>query len=130
MTSADDILEQAIKHHHAGRLAHAEAGYRKVLSMQPGHPGASHMFGVLVLGFGLNDLAVELIGVAIKANPNDPMPRSNMSIALRNQGKFKESAEQAWEAIRLKDDLAEAHINLGLTLMELGGFEEAADEYR
>ena len=57
-------IAEAIAHHQAGRLAEAEALYRKVLATTPDHPSALHMLGVLAAQVGRNDVAVELISKA------------------------------------------------------------------
>ena len=41
-------LHLALDHHQAGRLASAEAGYRRIIEDNPGHVEALHYLGVLL----------------------------------------------------------------------------------
>jgi len=67
----------AVQHHQAGRLGDAEALYRQILGVQPGHAEAMHCLGVIAHQAGRHDLAVKLIRHA-------PRPRSEQS-----QGSFQ-----------------------------------------
>ena len=44
---AADLLAVGLKLHQAGRLAEAEAWYRRVLAAQPNHADALHLLGVV-----------------------------------------------------------------------------------
>ena len=46
----DQLLQQAIRHHQAGRLAEAEGLYRQVLAVQPNQPDAIRYLGVIEIG--------------------------------------------------------------------------------
>ena len=70
MTPAQ-ALQIAVQHHQAGRLAEAEALYRKVLAQLPGNGDALHLLGVIALQTGGLDAALELIGKALEIRPND-----------------------------------------------------------
>ena len=59
-----ESFRQAVSHHQAGRLAEAESAYRDLLSSWPGHPGASHNLGLLLLGKGLREEGLALLSAA------------------------------------------------------------------
>jgi Flp pilus assembly protein TadD len=63
-----ELLKVGAKHHQDGRIAEAEACYRKVLVAQPNHPDALHQLGVVINQAGRHDLAVELIRLALQLN--------------------------------------------------------------
>ncbi len=68
-STIDDILQQAIRHHHAGQFQQAESLYRTILGMAPNHPDANHNLGVLARQMG-NDLAsLPFFKAAFEANP-------------------------------------------------------------
>jgi protein O-GlcNAc transferase len=67
---ATDLLETAIAHHRAGRLAEAEFCYRQVLAATPVNSDATHLLGTLAYQLGRHGSAVELIGRAIAGNPD------------------------------------------------------------
>ena len=120
-----NLLGAGLKHHQAGRLAEAEACYRRVLAAQPDHADALHLLGVVAHQAGRHDLAVELISQAIKQNGQNAAYFCSLGIALKNQGKLDEAVTAYRQAIRIKPDLAEAHSNLGNALRGQGKLDEA-----
>ena len=115
-----NLLGAGLKHHQAGRLAEAEACYRRVLAAQPDHADALHLLGVVAHQAGRHDLAVELISQAIKQNGQNAAYFCSLGVALDNQGKLDEAVAAYRQAIRIKPDLAEAHSNLGNALRGQG----------
>jgi len=124
-----NLLGAGLKHHQAGRLAEAEACYRRVLAAQPDHADALHLLGVVAHQAGRHDLAVELIGRAIKQNRQNAAYFCSLGVALNNQGKLDEAVTAYRQAIRIKPDLAEAHFNLGNALHGQGKLKEALVSY-
>jgi len=120
-----NLLGAGLKHHQAGRLAEAEACYRRVLAAQPDHADALNLLGVVAHQTKRHDLAVELISQAIKQNGQNAAYFCNLGIALKNQGKLDEAVTAYRQAIRIKPDLAEAHSNLGNALRGQGKLDEA-----
>ena len=80
-----NLLGAGLKHHQAGRLAEAEACYRRVLAAQPDHADALHLLGVVAHQTKRHDLAVELISQAIKQNGQNAAYFCNLGIALKNR---------------------------------------------
>jgi len=129
MTLAE-TFDLALQRHQAGRLAEAEALYRQILAVQPNHPGALHLLGVIAHQAGRHGLAVDWIRQAIDLAPNNPDAYSNLGEALRALGRFDDAVAAYQHALQLKPDLPEAHNNLGVTLKRLGRFAEALAAYR
>jgi protein O-GlcNAc transferase len=128
-SGAAGFLAAGVKHHHAGRLADAEACYRRVLAAQPDHADALHLLGVIAHQAKQHDVAVEMIGRAIKRNGRDPLYFCNLGAALKELGNLDEAVAAYRQAIRLKPDLADAHSNLGVALYEQGKLDEAVVGY-
>src|SRR5512134_1269713 len=63
--SIPGLIRAAIEYHQAGRLPQAEAIYQQVLQMQPDHPDALHLLGLIAHQVGKNEIAVMLISKAI-----------------------------------------------------------------
>jgi protein O-GlcNAc transferase len=118
------------KYHQEGRLADAEACYRRVLAAQPQHTDALNMLGVIAQQVGRSDMAVDLIRRAIDTNGTNPAYFYNLSVALRAQSKLQEAIAAARQAVRLAPDMTEAHFCLGLNLDDEGKLDEAAAAYR
>ena len=125
-----DLLSAGIAHHRAGRLAEAEAAYRRVLATSPQHPGALHMMGVAALQRGNPSLAVELLVQSARLDPGDPACFSNLAGALRRLGRLQEALAACRRALALDPDFADALQLLSGILDGLGRPAEAAEALR
>ena len=86
--------------------------------------------GVIAHQVRRHDVAVELIGQAIRRNGQNPFYFSNLGNALQAQGKLDEAVAAYRRAIGIKPDYAEAHSNLGNALTNQGKLDEAIAAYR
>ncbi len=129
MSSQQNILQQALALHRAGRLPQAEALYRQILLVEPNHPDALHFLGVIAQQVGKNDIAVELISRAINRRPDYVEAHYNLGIALFAQGKLDKAAASYRQALTLKPDYADVCYNLGLTLKDQGKLDEAITSF-
>jgi Tfp pilus assembly protein PilF len=66
-----------------------------------------------------------LFSHAVTVNPKNAVARNYFGFALARERKYPEAIEQLVEALQLKSDYSEAHLNLGLVLDEQGRFQEA-----
>ena len=132
MTSAllETRLNEAVAHHQAGRLAEAEALYRKVLERDPDHIDANHLLGVIALQTGAYEAAVELIGKSVAANPDFGEAHCNLGVALMKLDRTSEAIESYRRAIAIRPDHGEALFNLGKALNDTGQADEAMDSYQ
>ena len=120
----------AFRHHQAGRLAEAEALYRKVVAATPAHAEAWHLLGVIASQTGRQEAAVALIRLAIDLAPNDSAFHYNLGFTLRELGRLEESEDAYRRATEIKPDYAMAHNNLGSVLQELVRPDAALAEFR
>jgi len=65
----DAELHRAIAAHRAGQAQAAERHYRNFLQIQPGHGGAHHNLGLLIVQRGAPDEALAHFALACKADP-------------------------------------------------------------
>ncbi|HEY1858237.1 tetratricopeptide repeat protein [Acidocella sp.] len=114
------MFEAGLRHHQVGQLAEAERFYRQVLAIDALHADALHLLGVIANQTGRNDMAVEIIGKAIKINPTAGDYHYNLGTILINLGRLDEAVVAYNNAIRCRPDYAEAHSNLGNALRDLG----------
>ena len=121
-TSFDEALEL----HQNGRIAEAEAIYRRVLHEQPNHPGTLHLLGVVRQQQGDHEAALELIGRAISINANKAVYHNNYGAALLSLERFREAEASFHRALAICPHYPDALANLGMvqTLRD----EEAAAE--
>ena len=123
-------LADAYEHHVRGRLAEAEAGYRRVLERVPGQPDALHRLGILARDTGHPAMALDLIGRAITGNPRQPAYYNDAGIVLHALGRADDALAHFRHALSLAPDHVGAQNNLANILRERGELEEAARIYR
>lgn len=128
--SLQEALRLAIRHHQSGQLAQAEAIYRQILQVQPEHPDALHLLGVIAHQVGQHEAAVDMIGKAVKLAPQSPEYPANLGESLRALGRLDEAVAAYRKAIRLNPKFAPAYNNLGITLKQQGKDTEAIAAYR
>ncbi|MGQ9370212.1 tetratricopeptide repeat protein [Azospirillum sp. ST 5-10] len=124
------LLALAVKQHQAGRLAEAEALYRRVLARRPGHVGARANLGAALRAQGRVGAAVACLRNALMIDPGNAGVHYNTGNALRAAGVPGEAAARFAAAARLQPENAEAHNNLGLTLRDLGRDGRAMAAFR
>ncbi|MFM7136608.1 MAG: tetratricopeptide repeat protein [Planctomycetota bacterium] len=125
--AAQQLLQQAVAHHQAGRLAEAEALYRQILAARPDQPDALHLLGLVAHVVGQHEAAADLIGRSIALRPDIATYHSNLAEVCRALGKPDAAAASARRAVGLDPNNGEAWNNLGACLALLGRIPEAAD---
>jgi predicted O-linked N-acetylglucosamine transferase (SPINDLY family) len=123
-------LDTAYRYHVSGRLAEAEAGYRRVLAVDPENFDALHLLGMLSHQNARNEEAAELISSAVQKNGRDPVALGNLAIVLRAMGRLAEAEAACRRAIALDPGFVDAHKILGSTLQDLGQSDDAETAFR
>ena len=118
------LIQQGVALHQTGRLAEAEATYRRVLSTKQ-DPGVLHLLGVLLSQTSRAGEGVELIRRAVKLAPNIPDFRANLAGVLGSLGRHEEAAEEPRAALALRPGDPHALNNLGAALEHLERTEES-----
>ncbi len=113
------LLNTALAHHQAGRLADAKALYTRILDKQPKHPDALHFMGLLACQIGQSEAGIALMRESIAAHAS-PIYFNNLGNALREAQKLDDAVLAYRRAVELKADYADAHNNLGNALRETG----------
>jgi tetratricopeptide (TPR) repeat protein len=108
------------QHHQAGRLAEAEACFRRVLAAQPDHADAYSNLGAALWAQGKLDEAVAAYRHAIRIKPDLAEAHSNLYNALRGQGKLEEALASCDWALS-GDDSPWCKVIQAATDRELGG---------
>lgn len=125
-----DLLQQALRDHHAGRLDLAEQAYRHILQDTPTHADALHLIGVIAYQRGRYEEAADWIRRAIAVKADAAPFHCNLGEVCRMMGRLDQAAGYLKAAITLQPDYAEAWNNLGLTLQMTGKVEEAVAHFR
>lgn len=113
-------MDDAVRRHQAGDLQGAEAGYRRVLAMQPGFADALDLLGLVALQSGHPEPALDLIGRALAANKRHPTYRTHEGMALAALGRHGDAAASFERALKADGKFLDALVNLGHSLLALG----------
>src|SRR5437879_6404863 len=130
MPTVIEALTLGIDHQRAGRLPQAEAVYREILHSDPRNPDALHLLGLLAHQSGKHELALGFIGQAIALRPSIAPFQNSLGIVLHAMERFAEAQAALETSVRLDPDFAEARVNLGNLLQDLGRPVDAAAEYQ
>ena len=122
-------IQEAIALQQQGRLAQAEAIYRKILAIEPENANALHLLGLIFYQNGSHQDALEKIGLAIQINPNVSSYHSNLGLVLRGLKRLDAAVDSFDKAIALKPDNAGAYSNRGISLQELRQFDAAVASF-
>jgi tetratricopeptide (TPR) repeat protein len=120
-------FQLALQHHQSGRLAEAEALYRRILAADPRHAEALHYLGMMACQVGRGEVGVTLIRMAIASKPDYPEAHFNLGNALKDCGHLDEAIAAWQEAIVHRPEYPEAHSNLCIALTDKGRLEEAVE---
>jgi tetratricopeptide (TPR) repeat protein len=126
----DAILRLAKNQLRGGKVAEAEAMYRKVLGVNPQCAEAIHFMGLAALRRGKPDEAMTLILRSIELEDTRPEFHNNLATVLGQMNRAPEALGAAQRAIDLRDEFPEAWSNKGVALENLGRPGEAIDAYR
>ena len=126
-SAVDQLLQQAIADHRAGRLREAENAYRRVLEQQPQNVDALHLLGVIAGMSGDFQQAAELIGRAAAIQPANADILCNFGNALRQTGQIQGAAETYLRAAQLRPLDADPLLEAGSLLIQLRDYERALE---
>ena len=118
-------FEVTLREHQAGRLAEAEAGYRQILAIAPGHDESLHLLGVIACQVGQPEPAVGLIERAIALRPGIPVYHFNLGLALRHLDRLDAAVQAFEQAAALQPGHVEALVNLSAVLQRQGRIDAA-----
>ena len=88
-----------------------------------------HLYGLIVLGLGDTQGALQSFDKAVRLDPSNPTLLNNLGQAHRAQGRLSEAEACFRKALDLKADYAEAGANLGTLLHASGRMEQSAQNY-
>ena len=92
-----ELLQQAVTLHQAGRLSEAEPLYAQALELAPGNYPTLHLLGLMRLQQGRLAEALALMEQALKAQPGAPDTLANIAIvAIGLLGRHGRCASGRW----------------------------------
>jgi hypothetical protein len=122
-------LQEALRHHQAGRLRDAARLYQAVLKAHPRNADALHFLGLIAHQEGQHARARTLLARALKERPNDPRLLNVFAGILRAEGELEAAAAKLRQALTRSPTDATVLTNLGLILQDLGDSAAALSVY-
>jgi Flp pilus assembly protein TadD len=123
--SLHELLRSGHRLHKAGDAAAAEAVYRRILDVAPGHPDALHSLGLLAHQAGWHEQALGWVREAIGRDGRRGHYHNTLGLVLRALGRFGEAAECFEQALAVRPDYPVALKNLARIRAEQGRDAEA-----
>ena len=96
-----ETLRRALQWQQQGQLAEAEACYRQVLALAPGHANAWQLLGIVLGQSGRAVQAVDCLRRCCELKPEDPMAWHNLASALQVQGQAQQALQACERALTL-----------------------------
>lgn len=125
----DQVYQQALSFHHAGKLNEAEKLYRQLLSYFPNEVGVLSPLGTLLLQLEKHDEGVAVLNQSLKIHPQQPDVFYNLGVELQKHTKLQEALEAYKQALKLNPKDINTLLNSGNTLKDLKRFDEAIIQY-
>ncbi len=120
----------ANSYYQSGHIKLAANVYDKILEINPEHPDALHMAGVVALKNGKYDLAANFIKSAIRIAPEKAAYHISFGSVLLNLKRRDEAVSSYKNALARNLDNADLLNNLGNSFKSLGEPDKAASCYR
>ena len=126
-----ELLERAKRLQNAGRnhAREAEELYKTVLSIQPNHAEALHLYSLIAGDNNDWPLAASLLQRAVAAAPHLAFLHANLGLAYRYTGQAQNAVNSYMRAIELDPRDISVFLSLGNLLGECGKLNEAAQVF-
>ncbi|HYD64558.1 tetratricopeptide repeat-containing glycosyltransferase family protein [Azospirillum sp.] len=119
------LLDQGLRHHHAGRLPEALDCYARYTQHDLTQPDVLNNMGVALRALGHHHAAVASYERALALNPGAPGTWTNMGNALRELGLFERALAAHARAGELGDLNPTLLHNIGIVYRDMGDMERA-----
>jgi len=123
------VCDKAALLHQRGHLAEAERLYLEILERDPAAFRPNHLLGILRMQQGRNGEALDLIGAALKIEPDNAEVLTSYGNALKGLGRLAEAEASFDQALAVKPDFGGALYNRALLLQQMNRFEDALESY-
>lgn len=128
--SASGLLQEAMSLHQRGRLSEAEISYSHVLDLDPHHPRALRLWGVLARERGQLGTSLGLLTRLAEIAGDDPASLNELALTHMMAGHLHQADAGFRQALVRDPDFHKALVNLGALLHRRGHLHEAISIYR
>ena len=133
LVDSSEITEQfrrAHSAHSSGDLDTAASIYERILSRNKDHAPSLHGLGNVMLRRGMLNRASELIGAALKSDPQGIGYKVSWGNVLAAQGQWDKAREAYRAELQVRPDFAAAHHQLGLLALDSGQPDAAITNFQ
>ncbi len=123
--SIPQAMQLASQQQSAGQLVEAEQLLRQIVQVEPHHPHALHLLGIIAWQNGQQQQALELIHQAIASDNRVALFHVNLTEMYRQRGELSHAIEQGQIAIRLDPTHPTAYSNLAIALYDAKAYQQA-----
>lgn len=127
---ANPLIQRALEHHRAGRLAESKTLYEQALALEPRNPDALHLAGVVALQSGDPQRGLRLIEQAIEIRPDHPGFQANLGQALLALRRVKDARAAFLRAAALDPGTPQFRVAAASCLAMQGSLGQAEQELR
>ncbi|MBL9204726.1 MAG: tetratricopeptide repeat protein [Opitutaceae bacterium] len=124
------LLQLAVTHHRAGRLAEAGEAYAQLRRIDPRHFDAAHLGGTVALQLGQPAEAVKLLHQALRIDPKATVCEMRLALAYLALGQTEPAEAHLRKLLARLPTYHEAWDNLGMVLKSAGKVEDALAAHR
>jgi tetratricopeptide (TPR) repeat protein len=121
------LVDDAMVHFQAARLAEAETSYRAALAIIPSDPSVTHNLGVTIAAQGQHRTAIGCFEEALRTDPGFVSAHYNRGVALAKLDEMAAAIEAFSHAATLEPQHYEAHRALGFLWLAQGQRGRALD---
>ncbi|CAH1903940.1 Protein O-GlcNAc transferase [Candidatus Nitrotoga sp. HW29] len=130
MNNPDQLFQQAVQQHQAGRLVDAMMIYRQVLAVQSRHPQCHYNLALALQFLNQTDAAIASYQRAIEINPGFAEAHNNLGNIFQNLDRLEDARQSYSRALASNSRLPQAQFNLGLILKKQKRFSLAVEHFQ
>jgi protein O-GlcNAc transferase len=127
--TTEELFEQALAHHQAGRLAEADHVYQKILERNPCNVDAIYFVGIIAHQMGKHEVAIQRMERALKILPNQERCYNVLGLAQMALLRVGEAEASLRRAMSLNSRSVAALSNLSFLLKAQDRIPEALPMY-
>src|SRR4051812_13287780 len=128
--TTEQAIQLAVRHHTAGQLPQAEMIYRQILGINPNHPDALHLLGMIAFQTGHVPVAADIVARSLALAPNVSHFHDNFGKIMQAMGRRKEALAAFARAVEIDPKAIDARSRLVDELLNVGEWEAAAENLR
>ncbi|RMF28336.1 MAG: tetratricopeptide repeat protein, partial [Cyanobacteria bacterium J083] len=124
-----ELLAKGLTHYQKQELSLAESYYQQVLEIEPQHPEALHILGLIACQENKPGLAIALLQRAIQQNPSAVNYYQNLALVYEKTGNLPEAIAVYQQAINLQPHKGELFSGLADCYRQQAQIKEAIQAY-